>query len=160
MQVWRICLKRFAEAAFLGEGARLYSGRWNPAGVPMVYTSTSLSLAAMEFFVHIEIGIEPANLVSVSAELPVDESELRQRGEELTANLPEDWRRLDHAALRQMGHDWVASGSSLAMMVPSVVIEGEWSLLINPNHPDVSRIKRAEPKPFHFDARMFRTRQQ
>jgi RES domain-containing protein len=158
MQVWRICLKRFAEAAFLGEGARLYSGRWNPAGVPMVYTSTSLSLAAMEFFVHIEIGTEPANLVSVSAELPVDESELRQRGEELTANLPEDWRRLDHPALRQMGPDWVASGSSLAMMVPSVVIEGEWNILINPNHPDVSRIKRAEPKPFHFDARMFRMR--
>ena len=158
MRVWRICLKRFAEAAFLGEGARLFSGRWNPVGVPMVYTSTSLSLAAVEFFVHTEIGTEPTDLVSVSAELPVDESLLRQQGEELIAKLPEDWRRLDHPALCQIGADWVATGSSLAMMVPSVAIEGEWNLLINPGHPDAARIKLAEPKPFQFDARMFRTR--
>jgi len=158
MRVWRICLKRFAEAAFLGEGARLFSGRWNPAGVPMVYTATSLSLAAIEFFVHIEADAEPEGLVSVSAELPIDARALRQQGEHLLASLPLDWRRLEHPALRKIGTDWIHVGRSLAMMVPSAVIDGEWNVLINPAHPDAVSIALEEPKPFHFDARMFKDR--
>lgn len=124
----------------------------------MVYTSTSLSLAAVEFFVHIEIGTEPADLVSVRAELPVEESTLRKGGERLLANLPDDWRRLHHPALRKMGEDWVAEGRTLAMMVPSVVIDGEWNVLINPAHPDAERIYLGDPKPFQFDRRMFQVR--
>jgi RES domain-containing protein len=156
MRVWRICLKRFAEAAFLGDGARLFSGRWNPAGVPMVYTATSLSLAAIEFFVHIEVGTEPADLVSKSVELPIEESFLRYNAENLIANLPQNWRQLNHPAPRQIGSDWIATGRSLALMVPSVVIDGEWNVLINPTHPEATRIKPEQPKPFHFDARMFK----
>lgn len=159
MRVWRICLKKFAEPALLGEGARLYSGRWNPVGVPMVYTSTSLSLAAMELFVHLEIGTEPAELVSVTAEVPIDTSTMHRLGEDLKSKLPQDWRRLAHPLLRQIGANWIAGGSSLALMVPSVVIDGEWNVLINPTHPGFSRIKLEPPKPFHFDARMFRERQ-
>ena len=50
--------------------ARLFDGRWNFEGVPMVYISSSLALAAIEFFVHLNPSDAPNDLVSVKAELP------------------------------------------------------------------------------------------
>jgi RES domain-containing protein len=40
--------------------------------------------------------------------------------------------------------------------VPSVLIEGEWNVLLNPAHPDAKKIRVVEKKPFRFDERMFR----
>jgi RES domain-containing protein len=158
MRVWRICPRKFAEAAFSGDGPRLFSGRWNPAGVPMVYTSLSLSLAAMEVFVHLEVVTEPDDLVSIMAEVQIDEAALRAHGKSLLAKLPADWHRLNHPALQAMGVDWVSEGKLLALLVPSAVIPGEWNLLLNPAHPDAKKIKREEPRSFNFDSRMFKNR--
>ncbi|MGA9671505.1 MAG: RES family NAD+ phosphorylase, partial [Terracidiphilus sp.] len=73
MLVWRLCRERYAGEAFSGHGARLYGGRWNSAGTPMVYASSSLALAAIELFVHLEPNQQPADLVSIAAELPAGE---------------------------------------------------------------------------------------
>jgi hypothetical protein len=37
---WRIVKRRYASSAFDGEGARLYGGRWNSPGTPVVYSSS------------------------------------------------------------------------------------------------------------------------
>jgi RES domain-containing protein len=158
MKVWRVSKRRHAATAFSGEGARLVAGRWNPAGILMVYTSSSLSLAALEVFVHLDAEDEP-DLVSIEAEVSLGEADAEAQKRELLSVLPPDWRRVRHPALRLMGQQWIASGRSLAMMVPSAVIDGEWNVLLNPAHPDAARIKLAEPKPFQFDSRMFRARQ-
>ena len=63
MQIWRICRERFADEAFSGTGARRFGGRWNSPGVPMVYASSSLALAAIELFVHLEPNQQPSDLV-------------------------------------------------------------------------------------------------
>ena len=52
--VWRMLTARFAATAFSGEGARLYGGRLNLKGVPMVYTAGSQSLAILEALVQDE----------------------------------------------------------------------------------------------------------
>ena len=70
MRIWRICRARFADEAFSGQGARRFGGRWNSPGVPMVYSSSSLALAAMELFVHLEPNQQPDDLVSIAALLP------------------------------------------------------------------------------------------
>jgi RES domain-containing protein len=44
--VWRLARRAFA--ALDGEGARLYGGRWNRAGQPVVYAAQNLSLALLE----------------------------------------------------------------------------------------------------------------
>jgi RES domain-containing protein len=59
VQLYRISKAHYAKSAFSGEGARLYAGRWNHAGTPMVYTSTSLALAALELFVHLNPADAP-----------------------------------------------------------------------------------------------------
>jgi RES domain-containing protein len=45
LTVWRITTARHVSTAYSGEGARLFGGRWNPKGVPLVYTAESRVLA-------------------------------------------------------------------------------------------------------------------
>jgi RES domain-containing protein len=153
MIVWRICKERHASTAFSGEGARLYSARWNPAGVPMVYTATSLALAAVEVFVHLQTLDLPRDLVAVPAELPVT---LEQCERLKLADLPSDWKREKHLALRQLGAEWATSLRSLALMVPSAAVNGDWNVLINPLHKEATAIKVGRYEPFQFDERMLK----
>ena len=151
MKIWRICLERYASEAFSGEGARRFGGRWNSRGVPMVYASTSLALAAIELFVHLEPGQMPKDLVSIASELPEGEPELRWK----IAALPANWWSDELGPMREMGDNWIRSKQSLAVLVPSVPIQQEWNVLVNPLHPRIREIKHESTQPFVFDARMF-----
>ncbi len=153
MRVWRICPERHVATVFSGEGARRFGARWNPAGVPMVYTSLSLSLAVVEIFVHLDIAVEPDDLWAVTAELPIKEADADRIDID---GLPMDWRALNNSALRTIGADWASSRRSLALLVPSVAVEGEWNALVNPEHPDAQKIKVLDAKPFRLDSRMFK----
>src|SRR5215469_1301125 len=143
MRVWRISKEKYAHSAFSGEGARLFDARWNFAGTPMVYTSTSLALAAIEFFVHIDPSEAPTGLVSLAADVPDNPAVERVE----IAQLPGGWRRTDNRLLQQIGSDWVRSQRSVALIVPSAVVEGEWNMLLNPVHSDFAKIKIGVPQP-------------
>ena len=67
MRVWRIASA--AHAAFDGEGARRYGSRWTPRGLPAVFTSATLSLAALERFVNTEADLEPMDLVTIAVDI-------------------------------------------------------------------------------------------
>jgi len=152
MKIWRICRAPYAAEAFNGEGARRFGGRWNSRGVPMVYASTSLALAALELFVHLEPGQAPDDLVSISALLP--EREPSRTFE--PAALPATWWTDSGAAVtRDLGDAWIAGRSSLALLVPSVPIRSDWNVLVNPLHPRIAELRIDPPQPFVFDARMF-----
>jgi RES domain-containing protein len=152
VQLYRISKARYARSAFSGEGARLYAGRWNHAGVPMVYTSTSLALAALELFVHLDPSQAPDDLVSIAATLPPN---IKTETVDLPA-LPSDWRRIDHGAPRDLGTEWAKAKRSLALRVPSAVIVDEWNVLLNPAHSAFARVTVTDPRPFRYDQRMFR----
>ncbi|MGC1463992.1 MAG: RES family NAD+ phosphorylase [Terracidiphilus sp.] len=152
MQIWRICRARFAGEAFSGLGARRFGGRWNSPGTPMVYASTSLALAAIELFVHLEPNLQPDDLVSIAAILPLGEPPQRLSPDKL----PSAWWTDDFEPLRAVGDAWIRGKRSLAIEVPSAALRMEWNVLVNPLHPAIADIKVEEPQPFHFDARMFR----
>ncbi len=152
MRFWRICRKRYASEAATGQGARLFGGRWNSRGVPVVYASTSLALAAVETFVNLEPNLRPPDLVWIEGVIP--EGAPIHRLDPQT--LPADWLRTRDESLRRFGDDWIRSGAGVAMLVPSAAIRGEWNLLLNPAHPDFSAIQFQDPEPFEFDTRMFR----
>lgn len=118
----------------------------------MVYTSTSLALATVEFFVHLDPSDAPDDLVSVSAEFR--ESEVRMARIEMD-ELPSNWRTVPSLALQAIGNRWISAQDSVALEVPSAAVEGEWNVLLNPAHPDFVKIKLAAPRAFHFDQRMF-----
>ena len=151
MRLWRICRQRYAAEAFSGEGARLYGGRWNSKGVGMIYTSTSLALAVVETFVHLEPNLRPDDLVSIQAELPdgVASERLEVR------SLPANWHKLRGEALRHFGDEWCRAQKTVALQVPSAAVRGEWNVLLNPGHADFRKLKVHKPEPFEFDLRMF-----
>jgi RES domain-containing protein len=152
MRIWRISKAKYAHSAFSGEGARLFDARWSFAGTPMVYTSSSLALAAIEFFVQLDPSEAPAGLISVSAEVPDEPAAERVE----IWQLPRDWRKTDHKTVQKLGTDWARSQRSAALIVPSAAVEGEWNVLLNPGHPDFKEVKIDEPRPFRYDERMFR----
>ena len=150
---WRICRSAYAAEAATGEGARLFGGRWNSRGVRVVYASTSLALAAIEVFVNLEPNLQPNDLVSIQGEIPdaIEISNLDLR------ILPAGWRQARDETLQRFGDEWIAAKQTVALLVPSAAIRGGWNILLNPAHPQFANIKFHAPKPFAFDARMFRS---
>lgn len=118
----------------------------------MVYTSTSKSLACLEILVHLQSSLIKHNYVELAIDLP-DELPIPTVDEQ---SLPRDWRTPDHPMTQKLGADWVRSGQSVALRVPSAVIDGEWNVLLNPAHADFQWLKPQPPVPFRFDPRMFR----
>jgi RES domain-containing protein len=148
VKLWRICRRAFE--ALDGEGARLYGGRWNSEGVPVVYLSTSPALAALEYLVHVDVSLVPSDLVCVEVDVPDDVS----REEIRLERLPSDWdASSDHPVCVDLGDDWIRRGGSCLLFVPSAVIPRSWNVLFNPAHDEA---RRAAPvaEPFTFDRRL------
>lgn len=151
--VWRLASARYGDHAFDGEGARLYGGRWNHPGTAMVYCSSTLSLATLEYFVHLEPDLAPPDLVAVAADLPAG---LDVEALEIEA-LPVNWRSYPAPErLRDLGTGWVRSGRTAVLQVPSSVIPHEMNVLLNPAHPDFAKIHLRAAEPFSFDPRMWK----
>jgi RES domain-containing protein len=151
VRVWRICSRRYRR--FDGEGARLYGGRWNYAGTSIVYTSGSLSLAALELFVHVDTDLAPDGLVAI----PADISEDVAVGTVDIAKLPRNWRAYPaQEALKDIATAWVKESSTAVLAVPSVVIPSEQNYLLNPRHRDFRRVRIQKAIPFEFDPRLWK----
>ncbi|HEX8693496.1 MAG TPA: RES family NAD+ phosphorylase [Longimicrobium sp.] len=149
MRVWRITRRPFQ--ALDGEGARLNGGRWNSEGVAVVYTSFALSLAALEYLVHVDVEEAPADLVALEIDVPDDVPADEVRLDDL----PEDWNRVeDHPACASIGDRWVRDGRALVLRAPSAVIPHESNYLLNPKHPDAARIRVVSVRDFVFDPRL------
>jgi RES domain-containing protein len=150
---WRLVKQRQAETAFSGEGARLYGGRWNHRGTSVVYLSGSLSLAALELFVHLGPDDIQLQLVSIDVEIPKNvQIENIEPGA-----LPPNWRQEPPPdSTKEIGTRWIQSGRSAVLRVPSVIIPVEQNFVLNPQHPAFEQLIIGEPRPFSFDSRMWK----
>lgn len=54
MLVWRIAREIHCDTTLEGSGGLLVAGRWHRRGQPILYTSSSASLAALGVLVHVE----------------------------------------------------------------------------------------------------------
>lgn len=152
-RIWRLCKERYAAQAFNGLGAKLYGGRWNEPGSSVVYTADSLALAVLETFAHLDSDLAPDDYVAIAAEVPARISVKRLRPEAL----PHDWRNYPAPeTLRRFGEDWLRAGKTVVLIVPSVIVPLEENWLLNPAHPDFSRIVIHPPTDFSFDSRLWK----
>ncbi len=128
-------------------------GRWSGPGTRVAYASSTISLAALEYFVNLGPGDAPADLVSIRVDI-ADQVRVERRG---VASLPADWQaRPLPMALQDIGAAWLAAGTSVGLLVPSVIIPQEQNLLINPAHRDFGALVFYDPEPFNFDLRMWK----
>jgi len=152
LRVWRLVKERHVEAAFDGEGARIYGGRWNSIGHRVVYTSTSLALASLETLVHLDNALPLPRFIAFAVHISA--------ADVATAVLPANYSspgQLPHLTeTRRIGDDWLKTGQHLALSVPSAIIPQEFNLLLNPSHPRFSQLVIAPSVGFAIDPRLRR----
>jgi RES domain-containing protein len=149
--VYRILRRPFAKSPLDGEGGYRFGGRWSSPGTRLAYTSEHLSLAMLEYFVHLDPADPPKDLVVVRAEIPDSVSRVRLTAKELPAN----WRQTPAPpALARCGDDFVRRGNAAILMVPSVLAPSETNWLINPRHPEFRKIRLGKLESFRYDARI------
>jgi len=147
---WRIVRAAHVNSAFTGEGARVYGGRWNSRGTPVIYVSEHESLAALELFVHLT-PLPPDDLYR-SFRLEWEDKLTEYFA---VKKLPPNWNSEPPAIdTMQIGDEWVYAGKSVALGVPSVLTGSEMNFLLNPKHPDFKKIKISQPIDYRFDSRL------
>jgi len=149
--VYRVTKAKYP--VFDGTGAYLEGGRWNSPGRRVVYGSTCLAGCLLETLVHAgRLQKLPGTHHCARAEIP-DDVEVVTLDE---SRLP-GWDEPESPYARAYGDAWLTGARSAVLSVPAAAARpfGR-NLLLNPTHPDYSRIRFHAPEPISWDARLFR----
>jgi len=150
IEAWRIAKTKYVSTAFAGEGASLEGGRWNSPGVPVVYTSSSLSLALLEIVANTESFVPLPGYSTFRLEF--SEALLERLSRDA---LPPNWQQYPPPIETQhIGDDWVAAGRSCVLEVPSIIIPHESNYILNPSHRQFAEISIGPPSPLSIDPRI------
>jgi RES domain-containing protein len=153
--VWRIApdTPDYEADDMSGRGAEVTGGRWNRKGTPMVYASSSRSLACLETIVHLGGGYPlPLNRYLVRITIPAVVWKSRRKflpsrqpgwDAEPAGKVSLDW-----------GTSWVESRTTLVAEVPSVIIPEDHNVLINPLHPEVNKLASVKVRRWLYDHRI------
>jgi RES domain-containing protein len=147
MDLWRISKHKDLS----GEGGRLFPGRWNTAGHPVVYLADSPAAAMLEVLVHLELEAEERapvgyTLLHILAPDAVLADELLP---------PEHWQTsIPHT--QRIGNDWLESKSAALAKVPSALAPSTFNYLLNPLHRDARRLRIVSAAEGRFDLRLLR----
>ena len=153
--VWRIATDTPAYQAddLSGAGAKATGGRWNEAGISIVYASETRALACLETVVHLNAGGLPLNRYLVEVTIPDDVWGDAQA--ETPGSLPVGWDAEPPGQVSiQFGTAWARSGRSALLVVPSVIVQEEFNVLINPAHADSARIAAVKRRRWLYDPRL------
>ena len=151
-RVYRILRKPYAKRPLDGEGAYRFGGRWSSLGVRVAYVAEHLSLAMLEYFVHVDPDHPPKDLVIVEAEIPDNVPRLSVGPKQL----PPNWRQVPPpSALAAIGDEFIRVERAAVLIVPSVLAPAESNWLVNPRHPAFGRIRVHPPRDFEYDSRFF-----
>lgn len=150
---WRIVKRKHASEAFSGEGARIFGGRWNSPGIPVVYTAENASLAILEILAHFDTGPLLPHYVMVQVKFEEDLVVSIEENE-----LPHEWRaQTESMELMAIGDRWAVEAHSAVLSVPNTIVPVERNYLLNPQHPDFFEIEICETISFNIDSRLAKT---
>lgn len=153
MIVFRIEREKYLNTTLTGIGASMSDGyRWNSLNTRMVYTAETRALATLEVSVHLDLSEDlPDDRFYVEIEIPdaitIQEVKLE--------DLPDDWNSKPPTLTTQaIGDDFVNYNEAAILKVPSSIVPQEFNYLINPSHPDSSKIKVLNTSKMMFDSRL------
>lgn len=147
MKLWRI--SNYADLTGLG-GLR-YSGRWHSKGRPIIYTADHPAGALVESLVHFDLDNIPERyqLITIDIDDGASIAVIEPN------KLPPNW--VAGAGIsRSVGDAWLAAATSLLLRVPSAIIPDAWNVLINPGHPEATRMRIAKTEKVPLDGRLAR----
>jgi len=127
----------------------LYGGRWNPPGATVVYASESRALAVLETFVHLALEARAMRFLLYTITLPA-KARSRRHGNRKAP------RTIERS--REIGRAWFEGETSLALVVPSVIVPQEANYVLNVRHPLFAQVRIGKPEPFSFDERIWTRR--
>jgi RES domain-containing protein len=152
MEVFRLVRGKFAEP-LSGKGAAIRGARWNSIGVELIYTALNRSLAMAEVAVHFSLATLPDDYTMMTINVPDDVS-IKTLSK---IDLQKDWNLFPHpSSTQKIGDQFVLENEYCVLKIPSVVTQGDYNVLINPNHPDYKRLSIVEIVQFPFDKRIFK----
>jgi RES domain-containing protein len=151
MYVYRISQTRYA-SSLVAPGI---AGRWNSFGQKVLYTGGTLALSCLEVLVHrsgasIAAGDFSTAIINIEEAVKIEEITI----DELVKQDPQWFLVENYVTTQAIGDRWLTSGTSAILKVPSAIIDLEHNYLINPNHPDFSKVHIAKVTKFTFDRRL------
>jgi RES domain-containing protein len=151
VRLWRI--SDFADLS--GDGGLLASGRWHSQGRRIVYLSDHPASALVEILVNLEIDFDdfPTSYQLLAIEIPDNVSFERTDPDELPLN----WRD-DPEFTRAVGDEWLMAARRALLCVPSAIVPAASNWLLNPAHPDISKVQIVDIVRAPLDPRLLRAR--
>ena len=136
-----------------GKGGASKGARWNHPGDLVTYAASSISLAAWETRAHFGRGAAlPWNRFLVRIDVPDEVWAARQT---LDRPPPVGWDAIPEGIVsRNQGSTWLKAAATALLAVPSVIIDEEDNVLINPAHRDCARITASKVRRFVYDHRV------
>jgi RES domain-containing protein len=129
-----------SHGAFDTRGATLQEGRWHSIGTRVVYAAEHASLAVLETLIHAggkKIPPRVMTRITVPDELPIERAA---------------WTEMPHS--QAFGDAWFREGRTALLSVPSIAVNKlEFNYVLNPHHPDFTRVTQEEPQDFVLDPR-------
>ena len=148
MLVYRIASPKFIED-LSGAGAKQYGGRWNNKGTEIMYFAESRAMAVMEVLVHLRPAVIDKDFSLAVFEIP-DDNILTME----VKDLPINWKEESATeVLKKMGDRFIKDNQYLVMKVPSVIVEEEYNIVLNPNHAQSEKVRLIGKRIFRFDKR-------
>ena len=147
MELWRI--SNFATLS--GEGGLYASGRWHSKGRPIVYLAEHPASALLEVMVHLEVDADdlPTHYQLLAIHVPDDLT-----FEVVTpASLPNDWQ-LQMSLTQSLGDAWLLSARTPLLRVPTALVPEAGNYLLNPVHPQSTRISVTSAALAAYDPRL------
>lgn len=155
VSLWRIATdtKNYKANDLSGAGAEKTGGRWNRAGRPVVYASSTIALACLETVVHLNAAGLPLNRFLVRIDVPDGVWAARQI--RLAEDIPVGWNTVPEGKVSlDIGDAWLSVLNSAVLVVPSAIVPEEFNVLLNPKHPDAKKISAMKVRAWFYDGRL------
>ena len=116
MTTYRVVRRQYANLS--GDGARRYGGRFNPPGIPAIYTSQSIALALLEILVHIDKTEVPGDYVVMA---------IRFNGRSVARRAGPDSANIKQLTIPQFIDSFYQRP---VLRVPSVIVPQEYNFIL------------------------------